>query len=180
MPLFPHPAVFRFLLPVLACALPLACSAPAPKTTAPPLFEDLGDWHRSVSTRSKEAQRWFDQGLRLTFGFNHDEAIRSYEEAARVDPSCAMAWWGIAYAHGPHINNPAMTEERRVAAWDAVQKAVAASANARPAVSCSGTSARCRPTASSTCTSRRRSRRRRSMLSDLLLFPVTGPLRGVE
>lgn len=129
-PLVPHRVVFGLFLLAAACAF--ACSAPSAKSSTPPVFDDLGRWRRPVSTRSKEAQRWFDQGLALTFGFNHDEAIRSYQEAARLDPTCAMAWWGIAYGHGPHINNAAMTVEKSVAAWDAVQKAVAAASNASP------------------------------------------------
>src|SRR5688572_14693316 len=73
-----------------------------------PLWEDLGTFHRAVQTTSPEAQRYFDQGLILAYGFNHDEAIRAFEEAARLDPTCAMAWWGIAYARGPHLNNTAV------------------------------------------------------------------------
>src|SRR5438309_1197536 len=60
-----------------------------------PLFEGLGRFHRTVTTRSPEAQRYFDQGLLLVFAFNHEEAIRSFREAARLDPSCAMAFWGM-------------------------------------------------------------------------------------
>jgi len=131
-PLVPHRVVFRFIFLAAVGAWPIACSTPPPKSSAPQLFGDLGRWRRPVSTRSKEAQRWFDQGLALTFGFNHDEAIRSYQEAARLDPTCAMAWWGIAYCHGPHINNATMTAEKSTAAWDAVQKAVAAAPSASP------------------------------------------------
>ncbi|MFN0006406.1 MAG: hypothetical protein ACKVXR_00750 [Planctomycetota bacterium] len=132
IPLVPHRVVFGFLLLASSCVWPAACSAPAENSSRPRIFEDLGRWSRPVSTRSREAQRWFDQGLALTFAFNHDEAIRSYQEAARLDPSCAMAWWGIAYCHGPHINNAAMTPEKSAAAWEAVQKAAAASPNASP------------------------------------------------
>lgn len=81
---------------------------------------------RKVTTRSPQAQRWFDQGIQLLYGFNHDEAIRSFEKAAEVDPSCAMAWWGSAYARGLHINNPEMGEEQSRLAHMAAQKAVAA------------------------------------------------------
>jgi tetratricopeptide (TPR) repeat protein len=110
-------------------------SSPAPEGTAkssPRLFGNLGKWRRDVTTKSPEAQRWFDQALSLTFGFNHDEAIRSYQEAARLDPLCAMAWWGIAYCNGPHINNPALPEDRAIAAWEALEKAVAAAPGTSP------------------------------------------------
>jgi predicted amidohydrolase/tetratricopeptide (TPR) repeat protein len=73
-----------------------------------PFFDGLGKRSRSVTTASPEAQRYFDQGLKFLFAFNHDEAIRSFRQAAAIDPACAMAWWGIAYACGPHINNPAV------------------------------------------------------------------------
>jgi len=94
---------------------------------APPaaLFEGLGPHRRKVTTESEQAQRYFDQGLVWAFAFNHDEAIRSFEEAARLDPNLAMAWWGVALCHGPHINNPALPEERAKLAWDALQKALA-------------------------------------------------------
>ena len=71
-----------------------------------PLYDNLGDYHRSVNTGMARAQAYFDQGLRLQYAFNHAEAIRSYEEAVRLDPGCAMCWWGIALALGPNINAP--------------------------------------------------------------------------
>jgi tetratricopeptide (TPR) repeat protein len=87
-----------------------------------PLFENLGTLHHPITTRSKEAQRYFDQGLRLVYAFNHEGAIRAFEEAARLDPSAAMAYWGIALALGPNINAAMKkTDERR--ASDALQKA---------------------------------------------------------
>ena len=87
-----------------------------------PLFENLGRLHHPITTSSPEAQRYFDQGLRLIYAFNHEEAIRAFEEAVRLDPSAAMAYWGVALALGPNINaGMDKTAERR--AWDAVQKA---------------------------------------------------------
>src|SRR5215470_17558319 len=71
-----------------------------------PILDGLGDLHHPVTTQSKQAQRYFDQGLRLLFGFNHKEAIRSFRSAAQIDPECAMAHWGVAYAYGPHVNKP--------------------------------------------------------------------------
>lgn len=100
--------------------------------TSVPLFDGLGTHGRKVSTTSADAQKYFNQGLAFLYAFNHDEAIRSFQEAARLDPSCAMAWWGIAIANGPHINNPAVPEPRAKAAWEALAKAKAAAASAFP------------------------------------------------
>jgi tetratricopeptide (TPR) repeat protein len=88
------------------------------------LFAGLGNHHREITTSSKRAQRYFDQGLTWAYAFNHDEAIRSFTECARLDPDCAMCWWGVALCNGPHINNPAMTAVRSKAAWEALQKAI--------------------------------------------------------
>lgn len=98
----------------------------ATAVSSPQLFDGMGSHRRAVTTSSPDAQRYFDQGLTFAYAFNHDEAIRSFEEAARLDPDCAMAWWGVSLCHGPHINNPAMTPERSQAAWDALVKARAA------------------------------------------------------
>ena len=92
-------------------------------THTPTLFDDMGNYRREITTDSENAQRWFDQGLEFLYGFNHDEAVRSFEQALKHDPDCAMAWWGIAYARGPHINNPVMTEERTEAALQATREA---------------------------------------------------------
>jgi tetratricopeptide (TPR) repeat protein len=90
-----------------------------------PVFDGLGKHHHPVTTTSKEAQRYFDQGLTLCYAFNHKEAIRSFRAAAAVDPECGMAYWGVAYACGPHVNKP-MTEDDTANAWKAVQEAQAA------------------------------------------------------
>jgi tetratricopeptide (TPR) repeat protein len=88
-----------------------------------PLFEGLGSHTRTVTTTNAEAQRYFDQGLNLIYGFNHDEAIRSFRQAAELDSNLAMAWWGIALANGPHINNPMVDSAHAQAAWDALGRA---------------------------------------------------------
>lgn len=88
-----------------------------------PLFPGTGNHHREITTESKEAQSYFDQGLRFVFAFNHDEAIRSFAEATRLDPASAMAYWGIALANGPHINNPAMSDDQSRGAWVAIERA---------------------------------------------------------
>ena len=87
-----------------------------------PRFDDLGDHHHQVTTKSKQAQRYFDQGLILAYAFNHPEAERSFREAARLDPECAMAWWGAALVLGPNINKP-MEKEDAPKAWEALQRA---------------------------------------------------------
>lgn len=91
---------------------------------AAPLFDGLGRHHHPITTRSKQAQRYFDQGLTLCYAFNHTEAIRSFRGALKHDPDCAMAYWGIAYASGPHVNRP-MNEDDNLRAWEALQKAIA-------------------------------------------------------
>src|SRR5262245_43732950 len=82
-----------------------------------PLVQGLGTYTRKVTTSSPQAQAYFNQGLALTHGFNHGAAIRSFQEAARLDPTCAMAHWGIAYASGPHINFPIVPPPAAELAW---------------------------------------------------------------
>lgn len=95
-----------------------------PAATRPPLLDGLGRHTHPITTTSPEAQRYFDQGLMLVYGFNHDEAIRTFREAARLDPASAMAWWGIAFAAGPNYNLP-IDDARDAMARDAMAKAVA-------------------------------------------------------
>lgn len=97
---------------------------PAPANGGVPLYDNLGSFHYRISTRVPRAQAYFDQGLRLTFAFNHAEAIRAFEEAARIDPDCAMCYWGIAFALGSNINLP-MPGEAVAPAYGAVQRAAA-------------------------------------------------------
>lgn len=99
------------------------------KKRAPMLMPGLGEVHHPVSTKSREAQQFFDQGLKLVFGFNHDEARRSFERAAELDPKLAMAWWGVALTLGPNYNLP-VDPEREKAGYDAAQRAVALQENA--------------------------------------------------
>ncbi len=93
------------------------------------LMGGLGDWHHPVSTKNKDAQEFFDQGLRLIYAFNHDEAARSFHKAADLDSSLAIAYWGVAEAVGPNYNDPA-SEDRFKEAHEAIQKAVDLSAGA--------------------------------------------------
>jgi len=122
--------VFLGLVVATACAR--HGTPPAPSEPPPPLFDNLGTHHHGVTTRSPGAQRYFDQGLRLVWAFNHDEATRAFQQAARLDPGCAMAWWGVALAAGPNYNDPGNRERDR-RAWDALQHAV----KLRPTISAS-------------------------------------------
>ncbi|MCC6532359.1 MAG: hypothetical protein IT531_07415 [Burkholderiales bacterium] len=103
--------------------------ASAASKAAVPLYQNLGKHHYPITTRTPQAQHYFDQGLRLYYAFNHQEAIRAFEEAARLDPKCAMCPWGIALALGPNINAPMAAEAGR-AAYAAIRTAVALSVHA--------------------------------------------------
>ena len=95
-----------------------------------PLFEGMGDYHMSITTADPDAQRYFDQGMVLAFGFNHAESIRSFRAAQTLDPGCAMCFWGEALATGPNINvtsngKAIMTPDERVDARAAIDQALA-------------------------------------------------------
>jgi tetratricopeptide (TPR) repeat protein len=96
-----------------------------------PVFAGLGAHRHPISTRNPKTQMFFDQGVNLLFGFNHAEAIRSFREAARLDPDCAMCWWGVAFALGPNINLP-MPDDAVAPAWAALAKARALAPKASP------------------------------------------------
>jgi tetratricopeptide (TPR) repeat protein len=96
-------------------------SAPV-KAKPATLMTGYGNWHHPVSTKNAQAQAFFDQGLRLIYAFNHDEAMRSFQRAAELDPKLAMAYWGIAEAVGPNYNDPA-SQDRFVQAYAAIEKA---------------------------------------------------------
>jgi tetratricopeptide (TPR) repeat protein len=98
---------------------------------AVPLYDNLGDHHYAITTRVPLAQRYFDQGLRLYYAFNHAEAIRAFNEAARLDPQCAMCYWGAALAYGPNINAP-MDSAAGVAAYKAIRQAQGVARHATP------------------------------------------------
>jgi len=117
--------MFRRVVPPL---LLVAQSLVAQQPTVP-LYTDLGSHHRAITTRVPQAQQYFDQGLRLVYGFNHAEAIRSFTRATELDSGCAMCWWGIAYALGPHVN-AGMDSASGVRAHAAAQRAQSASREA--------------------------------------------------
>jgi len=97
-----------------------------------PVLSNLGSYHRAITTSSPEANRFFDQGLILVYGFNHAEAVRSFREAARLDPKCGMAYWGEALALAPNINDPAIGPDREKQGYDAIQKALQNKAGLKP------------------------------------------------
>jgi tetratricopeptide (TPR) repeat protein len=118
---------FRRLVPL--CLLPLVAFSNGDALHAQggggvPLYDNLGTHHYTISTSVPRAQQYFDQGLRLYYAFNHGEAIRAFNEAARLDPRCAICYWGTALAYGPNINLP-MDSASGVAAWDALGEAMA-------------------------------------------------------
>jgi len=105
---------------------PVAAENHNGKTAQPsvPLFDNLGSYHHPITTSSELAQRYFNQGMRLVYGFNHAEAIRAFQEVLRLDPNCAMAHWGIALALGPNLNDR-MDNERAKEAYKSIQQAIA-------------------------------------------------------
>jgi len=98
----------------------------------PPLYDNLGTYHRSVTTGVRQAQAYFDQGLRLQYAFNHAEAIRSYRTALAADGDCAMCWWGIALAAGNNING-GMDDATGRLAYEAAGEAMSLRDGASPA-----------------------------------------------
>jgi tetratricopeptide (TPR) repeat protein len=118
------------LLLLVALLITPACATSSPShphaargdAGPPPLFDNLGNYHQKITTTSPQAQAYFDQGLRLVYGFNHIEAQRAFQEAARLDPRCAMCYWGVALTYGANYNSPTDADRER-GAWEAIQKA---------------------------------------------------------
>ncbi len=116
----------------LATGVAISVSAAPAKTnpaSSPKLLPGLGEVHHPVATKNSQAQQFFDQGLKLVFGFNHDEARKSFQRAAELDPKLAMAWWGVSLTLGPNYNLP-VDPEREKTGYDAAQRAVALKPNA--------------------------------------------------
>ena len=112
------------LISCIFCVLTLSAQ-PGPVAQKPAvLLEGIGSIHHPVSTKNADAQKFFDQGLRLLYAFNHDEARRAFERAAELDPKLAMAQWGMALAVGPNYNLDA-EEAQLKAAYASIQKAIA-------------------------------------------------------
>jgi tetratricopeptide (TPR) repeat protein len=102
-----------------------------PELVGATLLQGLGSYRFEVSSKVPEVQRWFDQGLMLTYGFNHDAAERSFLKAVQLDPQCAMCWWGASLVLGPHVN-AAMDPNNNAKAWERLQKAKALAKEASP------------------------------------------------
>jgi tetratricopeptide (TPR) repeat protein len=100
---------------LFAACRPEAARTPEPLSVQAPRLENIGDARFAITTREPAAQRFFDQGLRLVYAFDHAEALRAFGEAARLDPQCAMCAWGMAYALGPNINRPERPADPRAA-----------------------------------------------------------------
>lgn len=114
----------RRIFALLLFSLPLFAQRPVT------LDHGLGDIHFATSTKNAEAQKFFDQGMRYVFAFNHEEAVRSFTRAGELDPDLAMAWWGVALALGPNINMD-VDPDREKQAYDAIHAAAAKSASAK-------------------------------------------------
>jgi tetratricopeptide (TPR) repeat protein len=97
-----------------------------------PLYDGLGSYSRKVTTDSPEGQLYFDQGLGFLHGFNHRAAIRAFQQAAELDPECAMAHWGVALACGPHINSMAVPPSAAELAWKELELAEKNAGNTSP------------------------------------------------
>src|ERR1700687_5492546 len=125
---------FRISILLAVClSLPSIAQDHAVHTQSKPatLMSGVGNVHHPVSASNPEAQKFFDQGLRLIYDFNHDEAARSFQRAAELDSKLAIAYWGVAEAVGPNSTDPA-SDDRFKQAHEAIQKAVDLSANASP------------------------------------------------
>ncbi|WP_167284990.1 tetratricopeptide repeat protein [Marilutibacter alkalisoli] len=124
-------ALSTLLIPVLLLSGCDRTAAPAGAAVSPPeaalmttLLDGLGNYSFPVESSHPEVQRWFDQGLNLAYGFNHDAAERAFVRATELDPACAMCWWGAAWVLGPHVN-AGMDPDNNAKAWERLQKAVA-------------------------------------------------------
>lgn len=113
--------MFRPMVLVLALAS-LVCAQQTSSPSNSAVYDGMGKTSMRVTTSSPEAQKFFSQGLALIYGFNHDEAVRSFQSALKADPNMAMAWWGVALANGSNYNLPSMADREKLA-FEAIQKA---------------------------------------------------------
>ena len=120
-----YPANFSWLFAATKFASVPAGNGPVP------LIKGLNNVRVPVTTSSLKAQQYFNQGLALTYGFNHDGAIQSFRAAQALDPQCAMCFWGEAYAYGPNINSP-MDSSANAKAVFAAERAMALRDKAKP------------------------------------------------
>ncbi|MEO6132801.1 MAG: hypothetical protein ABIQ02_13210 [Saprospiraceae bacterium] len=117
--------------PQIMCAPPLTDVAWYTSDKTAPLLEGMDILKYPITTRSPEAQKYFNQGLLLSYAFNHAEAGRSFFEATRLDSTCAMCYWGFAYVLGPNYN-AGMEPDNYVRAFNAIQKAIRLSSHSTP------------------------------------------------
>src|SRR5215831_9644736 len=103
---------------------PMAAGATSSTPSAPVLMNGLSGHHHPIATSNPDAQKFFDQGFSLVYAFNHEEAVRSFQQAARLDPRAAMPHWGIAWALGPNYNLD-LDDPRALQAYEAIRKATA-------------------------------------------------------
>src|SRR5262249_18487590 len=120
---------YRWIILAALALVAGACSAQpgghhagSDRAATPILFKGLGTYHQAITTGSPEAQAYFDHGLRLVYAFNRVEAERSFREAARLDPACAMCYWGVALTQGSNYNSPTDAGREKVA-FEAIQQA---------------------------------------------------------
>lgn len=113
----------KYALRVFLMVLLVSQAGDAFSLSADDSLQNLGKHHFKITTKSSDAQRAFDRGLTLAYGFSHHRAEEEFRRASEVDSSCAMAWWGVALVNGPHINFPIVSPDRAKVAWEAVSKA---------------------------------------------------------
>jgi tetratricopeptide (TPR) repeat protein len=123
--------VSRWICSLLVAFVAISASVGS-AATKEPLFEGLGSHVRKITTHSPEAQAYFNQGLRLLYGFNHGAALRAFKQAAALDPESPMPHWGIALANGPHINFPLVPPPAAEEAWSELTLAQKYAANGSP------------------------------------------------
>lgn len=134
----PAPEESKVESDVAVTSAPVNPNAELIERAGAPLFDGMGDHHHLITTSDPGAQKYFDQGMVLAFAFNHAESIRSFQAAQRLDPNCAMCFWGEALATGPNINVTSngqviMSDQERTNAYAALQKAIALKDKASPA-----------------------------------------------
>src|SRR5579864_7287282 len=126
--------MFKCVLSILSLSMAFGQHHGAPPEKPVALLMGLGAWHHPIATKSPDAQKFFDQGMTLLYGFNRYEALRSFTKATELDPGAAMAWWGVAMSLGPSINMDVdgdVDMKKSCAAVESARKVTAAPARER-------------------------------------------------